>query len=304
MNGTYGVVKPSLIDPSSDVEIWYRYMPTRNSEETEYQVFKKVDSPSSWLTNSEIEDTDLSYSDTRLPGIYQLSLPVSVFGNVGFYCVYIRPKEVSCTIKDIGALSAYPDVRGIVIDMNDVDDTTMFANDNLIGYRVEYLDYEDGTLMRQDYYRIITSNNKCEPMSQNLTSSNTNSNGYRFNDSGTLSFITVTPSTAPSFKANQKPYIGVPNQRIILSNTKFDPVMVEIEIAKHDVETISMMLENDQVRSLDSGIVTTYNDDGEIYLQTEFYTLKNNFNTNDAYEVRKKRSEIDNSIDYDEIINT
>lgn len=304
MNGTYGVVKPSLIDPSSDVEIWYRYTPTRNSQETEYQTFKKVDSPSSWLSNSEMEDTDLSYSDVRLPGMYQLSLPVSVFGNTGFYTVYIRPKEVSCTIKDIGALSAYPDIRGIVISLDDVDDTEMFANDNLVGYRIEYLDYEDGTLQRQDYYRIVTSNNKCEPMSQNLTSSNTNSNGYRFTDSGTLTFITVTPSTAPSFKSSQKPYIGVPSQRIILSNTKFDPVMIEIEMAEHDIETISTMLENDQIRSLDSGIVTTYNNNGEIYLQTEFFTIKNNFNTNDAYEVRKKRTDIDTSTDYDEIINS
>lgn len=304
MNGTYGVVKPSLIDPSDDVEIWYRYMPTRNSEESDYQVFKKVSSPSSWLSNSEIEDTDLSYSDTRLPGMYQLSLPVSIFGSVGFYTVYIKPKETSCTIKDVGALSAYPDIRGLVIDLNDVDSKEMFSNDNLIGYRIDYLDYEDGTLQRQDYYRIITSNNKCEPMSQNLTSSNTNSNGYRFNDSGTLCFITVTPSTAPSFKSNQKPYIGVPSQRIIITNTKFDPVMVEIEIAEHDIETISTMLENDQIRSLDSGLVTTYNNDGEIYLQSEFFTLKNNFNTNDTYEVRKKRTEIDTSIDYDEVINS
>ena len=304
MNGTYGVVKPSLIDTSTDVEIWYRYMPTRNSEESEYKTFKKVDSPSSWLSNSEIEDTDLSYTDTRLPGIYELSLPVSVFGNTGFYTVYIKPKEYSFTIKDIGTLSAYPDIRGIVIDTTDTGDTTLFSNDNLIGYRIEYLDYEDGTLQRQNYYRIITSNNYCEPISQNLTSSNTNSNGYRFNDSGTLSFITVTPSTAPSFKSNQKPYIGVPNQRIIITNTKFDPVMLEIEIADHDIETISTMLENDQIRSLDSGIVTTYNNDGEIYLQSEFFTVKNNFNTNDAYEVRKKRDEIDYSVDYDEVINS
>lgn len=302
MNGTYGVVKPSLIDPSQDVEIWYHYRPTRNSEDTDFTSFKKVESPSSMLTNSEFEDTTGSSADLRLPGMYNLSLPVSIFGNVGFYTVYIKPKEFSCTIKDVGALSAYPDIKGIVIDMNDVDDRSMFSNDNLIGYRIEYYDYSGSSLERQDYYRIITSNNNCEPISQNLTSSNTNSNGYRFNDSGTLSFITVTPSTSPSFKSNQKPYIGAPNQRIVITNTKFDPVMLEIEMVEHDIETVSTMLENDQIRSLDNGIVTTYNSDGEIYHQAEYYTVKNNYTTNSVYEVKRKRVDnIDTSMDYDEL---
>lgn len=123
-------------------------------------------------------------------------------------------------------MSAYPDIKGIVIDTNAVGDkASMFVNDNLIGYRVEYYD----NTQRQDYYRIITSNNRCEPVSQNLTSSNTNSNGYRFNESGTLSFLTVTPSTSPSYKSNQTPFIGSASQRIIITNTKFDPVMIEIE---------------------------------------------------------------------------
>ena len=33
MTGTYGTVKPSLINPQMDVEIWYHYRPTRNSED-------------------------------------------------------------------------------------------------------------------------------------------------------------------------------------------------------------------------------------------------------------------------------
>lgn len=304
MNGTYGVVKPSLIDPTSDVEIYYKYMPTRNSEDEDFKTFKQIESPGSILTNAEIEETDTTAADVRLPGMYNLTLPVSTFGKVGFYSVYIKPKEISCTIKDIGALAAYPDIKGIVIDINDVDDQSLFSNDNLIGYRIEYYDYENGNLMRQQYYRIITSNNKCEPISQNLTSSNTNSNGYRFNDSGTLVFITVTPSTSPSFKSSQKPYIGTPSQRIILTNTKFDPVMLDIEITEHDIETISMMLENDQIRCLDTGTVTTYNNDGEIYLQSEHYTVKDSYTANNAYEVRKKKTEtVDTSIDYDTLIN-
>lgn len=304
MNSTYGVVKPSLItDIAQDVEIWYKYRPTRNSEDDDYRTFQKVDDPTSMLSCSEISSDNASTSDVRLPGMYELSLPTSVFGNVGFYTVYIKPREISCTIKDVGALAAYPDIKGIVIDLNDVDDRTLFANDNLTGYRVEYFDYGSDGLERQEYYRIITSNNNCEPVSQNLTSSNTNSNGYRFNDSGTLSFLTVTPSTAMSFKSNQKPYIGAPNQQIVITNTKFDPVVIEIEMVEHDIETLSTMVEGVQIRSLDNGIVTTYNSDGEIYHQAEFYTVKNTYNQSDVYEVRKKRTDnFDTSADYTELV--
>ena len=31
MNNTYGIVKPTLINVETDVEIWYGYKPTRNS---------------------------------------------------------------------------------------------------------------------------------------------------------------------------------------------------------------------------------------------------------------------------------
>lgn len=305
MNNTYGTVKPSLItDISQDVEIWYKYKPTRSTEDDTYRTFKKVANPTSMLSIATIEETDSEEStDLRLPGMYELALPVSIFGNVGIYTVYIKPREIPCTIRDIGALAAFPDVKGIVIDLNSVTNRAMFSNDNLTGYRIEYYDYSENGLQRQEYYRIITSNNNCEPVSQNLTSANTNSNGYRFNDSGTLSFITVTPSTSMSFRSNQKPYIGSPNQKIMITNTKFDPVMLEIEMVEHDIETVSTMLEGDQIRSLDKGLLTTYNKNGEIYIQSEYYTIKNTFNNSDVYEVRKKITENFNTeADYEELV--
>lgn len=305
MNGTYGIVKPSLIsDIEQDIEIWYKYRPTRNSEDTTYRTFRKVANPTSMLSYSEVVSEDSENDDLRLPGMYELSLPVSIFGRTGFYTVYIKPREIPCVIKDIGALAAYPDVKGVVIDLNGVDNKSLFANDNLTGYRIEYYDYGGNGLERQEYYRIITSNNNCEPISQNLTSSNTNANGYRFNDSGTLSFLTVTPSTSPSFKSNQKPYIGSPNQRIVITNTKFDPIMMEIEMVENDIDTLATMLQGDQIRSLDKGLVTTYNKNGEIYHQAEYYTVKNTYNQNDVYEVRKRIIDsFDTSANYEELIN-
>jgi len=301
MNGTYGIVKPTLInDINQDVEIWYRYMPTRTTNDETYNKFYKIDTPSSVLSSSKVTDGEIKNGDDVLPGMFNLSLPIDIFGRTGIYTVYIKPKEYFFNIKDVGALAAYPDVKGIVIDLNNIEDNkTLFANNNLIGYRIEYYD----TNKRQEYYRIITSNNTCEPISQNLTSSNTNSNGYRFNDSGTLSFITVTPSTSPSFKANQTPFIGSPNQSICITNTKFDPISIEIEMVEHDIETLTTMIEGDQIRSLDKGLVTTYNSNGEIYHQSEFYTVKSDYTSNEMYEVRKKKTDnFDTSTDYDELV--
>ena len=300
MNSTYGIVKPSLIDPSQDVEVFYHYRPSRSSEDSSFKQFKKISDVSSIFSNSEFENTD--ETDMRLPGMYNLNLPVSIFGKKGIYTIYIKPKEIRCTIKDVGSLAAYPDVKGIIIDMNDVENQTLFDADKLVGYRVEYFEYEGSGLRRQQYYRLITSNNMCEPVSQNLTSANTNANGYRFNGSGSLCFVTLTPSTSPSFKSNSKPYIGTPNQKIVITNTKFDPVMIELEMVDHDIETLSIMAEGDMVRNLENGRVSTYNFEGEIYKQMEFFTVKDNYTKNNVAEVKTDKSDnIDNSLDINDL---
>lgn len=307
MNSTYGNVKSAFIDPQKDVEIFYHYRPTLNSEDINYRDFKKIKDKdvNSVFAPVNIENTAKNangepFPDAILPGIYNLSLPVNIFGRKGFYTVFIRPKEIYCTITDVGALGAYPDVRGIILDMNNIDSNrVMFGNDNLVGYRIEYL---DTNLKRQDYYRLITSNNFAEPITQNLTSSNTNSNAYRFNESGSLVFLTLSPSTSPSFKASSKPYIGTPNQTIIISNTKFDPVCLRIEICENDFDTIATSIDGNQIRSLDNGLLTTYNEDMEIFKQFEFYTVKDNYNKNAKFEVKKRRTDnIDNSVDAPEI---
>lgn len=299
MNNTYGIVKPTLINVSKDVEIWYNYKPSRNSVDENFKNFVKIPNPESILTNSLCE-TDLS--DKILPGMYNLSLPVDIFGKKGIYTIYIKPKEIKCRIADVGSLASFPDIKGIVLDTNTMSNNNEFTSDSLIGYRVEYFDYTDSKLTRQEYYRIITSNQFCEPVSQNLTNANISSKGYRFNENGSLMFITVTPSTSPSFKSNVIPYIGVPNQEIILTNTKFDPIMLEIEMVEHDIETLSIMAEGEQIRNLENGRISTYNFNGEIYKQYEFATIKNNYNQTNIIEAKiNKNNNIDFSVDLNEI---
>lgn len=304
MNNTYGSVRPSIVDINNDVEIFYHYRPTRNSEDETFKDFKKVSDVSSMLSSCSYEDSEKSNVDLTLPGMYNLSLPTSIFSQVGFYTIYIRPKEIEATITDIGVLAAYTDINGIVIDMNNqTDQSQLFSNDSLNGYRIDYFEDDNGKLKRQDYYRIITGCNRCEPITQNLSSSNSNSNGYRFNSSGSLCFLTVTPNSSPSYKASANPFIGTPNQKIVISNTKFDPLMIEVEICRHDIETLNTAIDGNQIRSLDNQLVTTYNEDGEIYSQKEFISVKDNYTQTDKYEVKKDRSSnIDFIPNYDEIM--
>lgn len=306
MNNTYGIVKPGLIDVEKDVEIWYHYTPSRTNEDAFYQNFKRYYDVKSIFTNSTIESEDNNLGDNRLVGMYNLRLPVDTFGNKGIYTLYIKPREYKCQIKDIGVLSAYNNIRGIVIDVNELEgdiNSSFFGNNNLVGYRVEYFQGAISNRNREDFYRIITSNNACEPVTQNLTSVYGASNGYRFTNAGNLNFLTVTPSSSPSFRSNTQPNIGRPGQTITITNTKFDPVTIEIEIVDHDIETLSIMQEGNMVRDLDRGRVTHYNFDNEIYKQFEFFTVKDNYTTNSIAEVRVDRNNnIDASLDINELI--
>lgn len=307
-NNTYGTVRQALFNPSLDADVYYYYKPSRSSNSESYTGFKKLDDASAILANSQLETPTIG-SDKRIPGMYSLKLPVDIFGQAGIYTVYITPKEIECDILDVGALGAYPDIKGIVVDTSNIDGLyqSLFSNDNLTGYRIEYFEYDPngGGLMRQEYFRIITSNGRCQPLSQNLTSSNTNSTGYTYNASGSLCFITVTPSTAPSFKSNANPFIGKPSQKIVIKNTKFDPVCLEIEVTEHDIETLSIMLEGEQIRNLENGRVTTYNFDGEIYKQFEYSTIKDNYNNKQIAEAKLDKSDnIDRSLDLETIKNS
>ena len=50
--------------------------------------------------------------------------------------------------------------------------------------------------------------------------------------------------------------------------------MLEIEMVDHDADTLTTMLEGDQIRNRDKAIITTYNEDKEIYMQQDYYVIK------------------------------
>jgi len=298
--GAYGTVIPIYIPGGSIdslVDISYCYHEKRSYDSLSVATFKKLSTGSLRPSVRDIEDGTF---DSVNEGMYDLQLPLSEFNKKGFYTVYIKPREISAVITDVGSLTAFPNVRGLVIDAESIDDSytrqKALENNGLVGYRIIYLNDAGARL---DYYRVITSNNRCEPVVQTPTSSNDKSYTYRYENGSNITFMTVTPSSAPTFKENATPYIGKPTQQILLVNTFFEPIMLDIEMVTHDADTISYMLENSQLRDLDNGLVTTYNDRNEIYNQAEHFTLKDQYTGKPVFEVKQNKN---NKIDFSQTI--
>ncbi len=289
-NGVYGTRIASNIT-SDDVEIFYAFSPTRNSDDVNEQKFTQMES--TFLTDA------ITTDGNPLEGMKNLKLPLSIFNRKGFYQVLIRPKEVHAVISNVSTLVAYPEVRGIILDItkNSALGSAIQVNNGLVGYRIVYLDDKGD---RENYHRVITSNNSCEPVQQAIANANQNGTRYRFSESATLSFITVTPSVAPSFKSNATPYIGRVGQEIIIINTKFEPILLDIEMVENDIDTLTALVNGSQLRDLDNGLVTTFNNNNEIISQAEHYTLKDNYTSKPVYEVRKLKND---NIDFTQTLN-
>ena len=85
-SGTYGIKKPAFIT-SNDVEMFYHYRPNRASEASDFKTFQRLDS--SLLTNSKAPMDDGNDTISELTGMYDLRLPLNLFGKVGIYTVYM-----------------------------------------------------------------------------------------------------------------------------------------------------------------------------------------------------------------------
>jgi len=193
-----------------------------------------------------------------------------------------------------------------VFDLSNINNrfVSRFDNGGLSGYRVEYLDTGNVTDAKiHNLFRVITSNNRAEPVNQNLTNSSQKAIRYRFNDNSSLVFCTVTPSSASNVKPNVLPSIGVPNQQVIITNTFFNPIMLEIEMVDHDIETLAYGIFGNQTKSLEDGIYTIYNFTNEIYKQYNLYEIKDKFSGKPLYEVREERNNINFDNEFDSIAN-
>jgi hypothetical protein len=277
--GTYGTIRPADVSPE-DVEIILNYTPSR--DETDNFVLTKLDAKSILRPYFNNAETGGNANIEILGGLYNLTLPSDQFNKLGIYTLYIRPAQIRTKILDCGVLSALPNVRGVVVDISQVPSEyrNKFVNQGLVGFRIEYLN-SDGTKI-PNFFRIITSSFFCEPVVQNLTNTSQKAIRYRYTDNNTnIVFCTLTPSSAPTNKPNAIPYIGQPDQDIIISNTFF---------AEHDFSTLAIALFGNQTKSMDDGIYTLYDSANNIYKQYNLYEIRDQFNEL-LYEVREDRGD-------------
>jgi hypothetical protein len=284
--GTYGTLRTADVSPE-DVEIILNYTPSR--DETADFVLTSLDAPSVLRPYFNNATTGGNANVEVLGGLYNLTLPADVFNQVGIYTMMLRPAQIRTSITDCGVLSALPNVKGIIIDLTNVPSQfrNKFTPQGLIGFRVEYLN-SDGSKI-PNFFRIITSNFFCETVVVNQINTTQKAIRYRYVDGVTnLMFCTVSPSSSPTNKPNATPFIGQPAQNIIISNTFFNPVTIEVDMVEYDISSLAIALYGNQTKSIDDGIYTIYDSDNNIYKQYNLFEIRDQFNAL-LYEVRQDR---------------
>lgn len=295
--GSYGTVRPADVSPE-DVEIIMNYTPSRDV--TNDFVLKKLNASTILRPYFNNSQTGGNSGVEILGGLYNLTLPASEFNALGFYTLYVRPAQIRTTITDCGVLSALPNVKGLIINLANVPSQYLnkFVPQGLVGFRVEYLN-NDGSKI-PNFFRIITSSFYCEPVVTNQTNTTQKSIRYRYVDTNSnLIFLTLSPSSSPTNKPNATPYIGQPNQNIIISNTFFNPVTIDIQMAEYDIDSLAIALYGNQTKSIDDGVYTIYDSNNNIFRQYNLFEIRDQFNSL-LYEVRQNRN---NNIDFSKSFN-
>ncbi len=287
--GNYGTVR--LADCSNtDIEIILHYTPSRDDT----QNFELTKLESSLITPYFNNSATGGYTSEVLGGLYNLNLPTDTFNRLGIYTLMLRPPQIRTSIAACGVLAALPNVKGIIIDLDNVPSEYLykFIPQGLVGYRVEYL---SGQQKVPNFFRIITSAFYCTPVYSNVTNSVGQTIRYSYVDtSSNLLFLTLTPSASGTNNPSATPYIGVEGQEIIITHTFFNPTMVEVEMVEHDANTLAIALYGNQTKSIEDGIYTIYDTENNIYRQYNLYEIRNQFNEL-LYEVRRDRG---NNIDF------
>jgi len=293
--GNYGVVRPADVT-IDDIQVFYSFAPNRNATPTP---LLELDS-GSVITRFQSPNT-VNGSFNLFAGLYNLTLPEQNFSQKGYYNVVIKPREITLDIVDCGVLSSSPDVKGIILDVSTIP-SNLSVDNALIGYRIEYYNTSNGQ-KTPNLFRIITSSGRVEPVNQNLSNTSQKGIRYRYKDNGNLVFCTLTPTSSANTLPNRLPFIGEPGQTILLANTFFNPVFLEIEMTEYDLDTLSYGIYGNQIKSINDGIYTIYDNNNNIYRQYNLYEIQDNFG-NPLYEVREDRSDdVDLSKDFNTLTN-
>jgi hypothetical protein len=231
-------------------------------------------------------------------GLYKLRLPSAIFKDLGFYNVLIKPKSFETTIVDCSYVVTNDNnqtqfsKKGIVIPL-----TQFQAYNNLVGYQIEYFDNFGNKI--KNLTRIITSSDMVS-VSPNNNTINQGATAYVLDPNGSNIFLTVTPDESSVISRNVPIDIGRQGQRIVLSNTYFDPIFIEVEMVEHTIETLAIALYGNSTRDLETGVLSYFNADGTIYRQYNLYTRKKQF-THGNIDIREGRTIINFNTDFTQI---
>jgi hypothetical protein len=293
--GIYGITRPSDVDVN-DVEIYYNYMPDRQTSNND--VFP---GESTWLENLLLPDDEQEDDEENLlEGFYNLRLPADIFTELGIYTIYLRPKVFRYTIEDCGVLAALPTVKGIVLKTGGDFPDTFAQNNALQGYKVEYIN-ADGTKLRNTVRYVVTSN-RVSPITTNVGNTSQRATRYTFDDNGSLVFLQLTPSSSSDVKPNALPFIGNVGDTILLSNTFFKPMAIEVELVANTLDTIANIVAGEQIKDVQNGILTYYDENRVITKQFNLFEIKDDVTDVPLYEVKEKRTAIDSSQDFNDVI--
>lgn len=298
-NGIYGTVRASDVN-ISDLDVYYSFTPNRDTIANTFTRLVATDV----LSENTIPTADqVSGEENLLEGLYNLKLPSTIFNQTGIYTIYIRPKVLRLKITDCGVLSSLPTIKGIVLSANDLATlgaSPLAANNALQGYKIEYIQ-SDGTKLRNTV-RYVTTANKAVPVTENIGNTSQTAVRYRFDDAGNLLFLQVTPSSASNVKPNVNPFIGSPGQFILISNTNVNPEVIEIEMVENTIDSIMDIVAGEQIKDVDNGILTQYDKNRNITHQFDLFEIKDDFTNESLFEVKQKRTNVDTSQTFDNVL--
>jgi len=185
--------------------------------------------------------------------------------------------------------------KGIIIPKLNFQDTG-----SLIGYRLEYID-ENGIKIK-NFHRIVTSSDLVN-VSVNSSSSNSSSTSYVLDQNGTSLFLTVTPDENTLISNAQQPSLGSAGQSILISNTFFDPVMIEVEMVDQNLKTLGRVLTGNSIRDNLTGRLSYFDEQGNLWRQYSLLTKKNQFGTGEI-DIKREVRNIDFNQTFDDVQNS
>jgi hypothetical protein len=275
--GFYGNVKLSDCD-FNDVDIFYSFSPNRETL-GDAQMIPLFDS----ITNNEFRKM------LGVDGSYKLRLPAAIFNQLGNYLVLIRPKSFETNIVDCSYVVTSDQNEIQISKKGRVIPKLQFqSTGSLIGYQIEYFD--DNGVKIKNLHRIVTSSDLVS-VSSNSTNVNPSSVSYILDPTGNNLFLTLTPDEVSLITKEQKPDLGKAGQRIIISNTFFDPVMIEVEMVDQNIKTLSYGVFGNAVRDTGTGVFSIFDENNNLYKQYNLLTRKNQF-SNAILDVKEERSNI------------